>query len=68
MVVSDVRSMCIAQLQLSFWGGVLGRWIVGVSCCRERIGMWLCADVAYHSLSYLWMLMVVGELGRLSPS
>ena len=68
MAVSDVMSMCIAQLQLIVWGGVLGRWIVGVSCCREGIGVWLCVDVAYHSLSLLWMLVVVGGLGRLSPS
>ena len=68
VVVSDVRIICIAQLQLYVWDGVLGRWIVGVSCCRERIEVWLYVGVVYHSLSLLWILVVVGGMGRFSPS
>jgi hypothetical protein len=46
----------------------MGRWIVGVSCCREGIEVWLYVGVVYHSLSLLWMLVVVGGVGRFSPS
>ena len=68
-VVSDVRITCIAQLQLSVWDGVLGRWIVGVSYFREGIEVWLYVSVVYHSLSFfLMMVVVVGGVGRFSPS
>ena len=47
MDADDARGMCIAQLHLSVWGGVLGRWIVGISYCREGIEVWLCVELAY---------------------
>ena len=68
MAVSDVMIICIAQLQLSFWDGVLGCWIVGVSCCREGIEVGMYVGVVYHYLSLLWMLVVVGGVGKFSPS
>ena len=68
IVDNDVRSMCIAQLRVSVWGGVYGRVIVGIPCCREGIVLWLCVAVVYHSLSLLWMLVGGGKVGRFSPS
>ena len=66
MAANDVGSMCIAQLQLYVWGGVLGRWIVGISYYREGIEVRLCVGFVYHSLSLLWMLVVAGGMGRFS--
>ena len=58
----------MAQLHVSAWGGVRGREIVGVSCWREKIVLWLCVAVVYRSLSLLWILVVGRGMGRLSPS
>ena len=63
-----MSSMCIAQLYLYVLGGALGRWIAGISYCKEGIEVWLCDDVVYHSLSMLLILVVVGAVGRFSPS
>ena len=43
-------------------------WIVGVSYCREGIEVCLCGGVVHHYLNLLWMFVVVGGLGRFSPS
>ena len=68
IVDNEVRSMCMSQLHVSVWGGVWGRVIVGVSCRREGIVLWLCVAVVYHSLSLVWMLVIGGVVGRFSPS
>ena len=58
----------MAQLHVFVWGGVWGRVIVGVSCWRDGVVLWLSVAVVYHSLSLLWMLVDGGGVGRFSPS
>jgi hypothetical protein len=58
----------MTQLHVSVWGGVWGRVIVRVSWWREGIVLWLFVAVVYHSLSFLWMLVAGGGVGRFSPS
>jgi hypothetical protein len=67
-VVKEVRSMCIAQLQVSVWGGVKGLAGIGVTPKRGGTLSGRVPPAEYQSQSLLCMLVTCGGVGRFRPS